>query len=217
MAGFSMASRLLTMTIVLCAGLCLSTATWGNHRAEVLRRVAASTVVVLADFPKDVMGQGSGTVIDSQAGYAFILTCAHVVYGATDIQVFPTGRPEEATRAFVERMDKNRDLALLTVKLVLPTLAIAAVGPCLYDTSYLIGAPLGECGLASEAIITDLNYSAYGYLWYRVTNGFTASGISGGTVVNEDGELIGVPTRANSKYPQMGLVIPLSDIREFLK
>jgi S1-C subfamily serine protease len=185
-------------------------------RAEVLRRVVASTVVVRSVVGEKVV-QGSGTVVAKSNGYVLVLTCYHVVRGSIALEVSPTGDPDHQAVAVVESVDEDRDLALIAAELDLPALPVSTHYPQLYDSVYLLGAPFGERGLASEAIITDIDVMFNDQLWYRLTGGFMAGGISGGSLINAQGELIGVPARANKVYPQLGLAVPLSSIRSFLR
>jgi serine protease Do len=192
-----------------------------SHRAEVMRRVAKSTVVVLASS-KTEDSLGSGTVIGTAKGYSFVLTCHHVIEGSDTIAVVAPG--DKPMPAFVERDSADRDLALLAVKASLPALPIAATPPALYDTVYVLGAPNGEVGSASEGMVTRLSYAlepdpdgGLSQRFYRVTNAFMMPGISGGTATNTNGELIGVPVRAPKETTQQGLLVAWPDVVSFVR
>ncbi len=180
-----------------------------SRRAETMRRVTLSTVVIYADY-KDAIAQGSGTVIGRFGEWAFVLTCHHVVKDALSIVVHPTGHAKATRAAYLEVGSPDHDLALLAVKgLDLPALPISVSDPELYDTVYLFGAPQGQQGTASEGIVTDLKYKLSKLPpFFRVTNAFVDHGISGGTATNTEGELVGVPARGMDGTPQFGLLVP---------
>lgn len=187
-----------------------------TKRAEVIRKVAQSTVVVNSEA-RNSYSQGSGTVIGVYNDFVFILTCHHVIEGSIAIKVFPTGKPRHAVPATIEVDSPGNDLALLVAALDLPALPLATKSPELYDTVYLVGAPAGEAGTASEGMVTDLTYRFLDRTWWRVTNGVIMAGISGGTATNADGQLIGVPARGSKATSQQGLLIPLSYINEIAR
>jgi S1-C subfamily serine protease len=165
-------------------------------------------------------GNGSGTVIDSSG---LILTNAHVVLGGGDddpywLEVGITDDPRDLpTYPYFARpvaIDRERDLALVQVAydargraveardLDLPALPLAAdtADLTLEDPVRLIGYPgvggitvtvieAGVSGFLLDATNVDLGNEG----WIKVSPA-AGSGVSGGTAVNEDGELIGVPT-----------------------
>lgn len=183
------------------------------RRADVLRVVAKSTVVVRADT-EDGWSQGSGTVVGKSGAYVFILTCHHVIDGTNNITVKQT-TARDPLPAWIELDDSTRDLTLLVAKTDLPVLAMAQTNPQLYDTVYLVGAPDAEEGSASEGMITEIDYLLANLPFYRVTNAVVMPGISGGTAVNTQGQLVGVPARGSSKTSQQGLLIPLPALVKF--
>lgn len=179
-----------------------------NRRAEVLRRVVASTVVIYAKRAKGT-AQGSGTVLGRKGDYEFVLTCHHVIEGAGGIILHPTNNEDNLLPATIEVDDPDNDLTLLVVYgLDSPILKVAKRDPEIYDTVYAVGAPFTEPGTASEGIITSLAYEEQGRLYYRTTNAFIAGGISGGTATNTDGDLIGVPAMGLRTTTQYGLLVP---------
>ncbi len=203
-----MRAVILTLSIALLAAA--ATAVYASSkRAETMRRVTLSTVVIYADY-KDAVSQGSGTVIGRYGEYAFVVTCHHVIDKALSIIVHPTGGQDSPRSAILEMDYPDHDLALLVVKgLALPALPIAAEDPELYDTVYLFGAPKGQQGTASEGIVTDLKYVLSKHPpFFRVTNAFVDHGISGGTATNTAGEFVGVPARGMADTTQFGLLVP---------
>ena len=184
------------------------------RRAEVLRKVAQSTVVIFAERSGKLV-QGSGTVLGKYGEWYFIVTCNHVIEGASRIVVAPTKHDEDLLPAFVEMAYPSNDLALLVVKdLALPVLSVAPREPQPYETVYAVGAPHTLPGTASEGIVADAHYELDKTWFYRITNAYIDSGISGGTATNVDGEFIGVPAQRFTFSTQVGLLVPRALVLE---
>lgn len=209
-----MRALVLISCILVCMGI--GTAIYAeSQRATVIRRIIQSSVTVIVDGEKEI-SLGSGTVIGTSAGYSFVLTCHHVVdTPGADIYVVPYR--QAPLNAFIEVDSPEHDLALLATRVVLPVLPVATKAPELYDTVYLVGAPDGEVGSASEALITSLDYPVDKVTMYRVTDGLMMEGISGGTATNVQGELIGVPARRHAHTTQQGALVPWGDVKAFLR
>jgi len=211
--------RLTVLTLSIFIALGIGTAIYAeSHRAEVMRRVAKSIVVIHASSPEEE-SLGSGTVIGTQGGFSFVLTCHHVIADATSIAVIAATQAKPLT-GYLEADEPERDLALLAVKATLVPLPVATVPPALYDTVYVLGAPDGQDGSASEGMVTRLSYAmddGNEQRFYRVTNAFMMPGISGGTATNTNGELIGVPVRAPKNTTQQGLLVAWPDVVPFIR
>jgi S1-C subfamily serine protease len=177
-------------------------------------------------------GFGSGTVVWVGDGQFLVLTCAHVVHEIGGVAPTDTGLFVESPylgklSAHVEKYDDDQDLTLLLVrgKTLHPAhaLKIADKEPELYARVYLLGSPLAQYGALSEGFLSDLRSSwASGAERYYVTGGFILFGISGGTALNEKGELIGVPEAVRSLggyqvLPQAGYCVSLPTIKRFLR
>jgi hypothetical protein len=176
----------------------------------------------LADGRCDLLGSGSGTIIDPSG---LILTNAHVALAGGDdpddalwLQVALTDDPRELpSLEFLARpiaIDPDLDLALLQVAydergrevdpddLDLPALELAddTADLQLEDSVRLIGYP-GVGGITVTVIESrvagfhfDLENEELGNSAWIKTNPSAGPGVSGGTAVNEVGELIGVPS-----------------------
>jgi len=215
--------RLMVLTLSIFIALGIGTAIYAeSHRAEVMRRVAQSMVVIHASSPEEE-SLGSGTVIGTVGGFSFVLTCHHVIADATNIAVIAAAQVKPLT-GYLEADEPERDLALLAVKATLVPLPVATTPPALYDTVYVLGAPDGQDGSASEGMVTRLSYAlepdsddGMAQRFYRVTNAFMMPGISGGTATNTNGELIGVPVRAPKNTTQQGLLVAWPDVVPFVR
>jgi serine protease DegS len=167
---------------------------------------------------------GSGVIIDS-AGH--IITNNHVIANADTINVqLPDGR---VSRATVVGRDPDTDLALLSVKLKdLPVMPLGhsdelQVG----DAVLAIGDPLGLGQTVTHGIVSATGRSALGVATFESfiqTDAAINAGNSGGALVNERGELIGINTAVLNKsgggsisVEGIGFAIPVNLARGVMK
>jgi S1-C subfamily serine protease len=167
--------------------------------------------------------QGSGFVFD---GDGHIVTNAHVVHGATDVEVTfadGTGRLAE-----IVGEDLNSDLAVVKVEslpegvrsLPLGNMGELAVG----QTVVAIGNPFGLEGTLTRGVISSLGRTIPALTVFSIpqsiqTDAAINPGNSGGPLLNMRGEVIGVNaqietdglTRSNLG---VGFAIPVSIVRE---
>ncbi len=138
-------------------------------------------------------GRGSGFLIDSNG---YIITNAHVVDGeAAVITVMMSDGKTEMPADIVGFANKGLDLALLKInrRVKLPTLTLAdqklvQVG----DRVYAIGTPLGEVNQSTftAGMVSGLREKGQ----YIQHDAAINNGNSGGPLLNDRGEVIGVNT-----------------------
>ncbi len=159
-------------------------------------------------------GAGSGIVI-SQDGY--ILTCAHVVSGATSVKVQLNGS-DQSYDATVVGVDSTSDIAVLKIDATGLTPAVIgdsdklAVG----ETTVAVGNPLGTLSnTVTQGIVSALNRQVTvedNDMTLIQTDTSISPGNSGGGLFNANGELIGV-VNAKSSYSEaegIGFAIPIN-------
>jgi serine protease Do len=163
---------------------------------------------------------GSGVIISPKGE---VLTNWHVVEKATEVRcLLYDGR---AMAAKVVGTDKDTDLGLLQLDLPADAkpLPFAALGDSTKlkegDFVMAMGAPWGLSRSVSIGIISCRNRflpenSQYS-LWLQ-TDASISPGNSGGPLVNTDGEVIGINTRATLEGGDMGFAIPSSTIRHIV-
>jgi len=161
---------------------------------------------------------GSGAIIDGNR----IITNAHVVAYAVDIQVSRHGDPTRypARTLFV---DHGRDLALLTVDDVrffadVKPLAIAAT-PERQARVQVLGYPIGGESLSvTEGVLSRFEMTDYAHsMRYNLVAQLDApinGGNSGGPVVS-DGKLVGLAMQALVDAENVGYCIPTPVINQF--
>jgi S1-C subfamily serine protease len=161
--------------------------------------------------------EGSGIVADKQGD---ILTNAHVVAGATQLQV--TFSDGHTATAQVKGVDQSADLAVVKVSVSQDQLHPLAIGNSdtlqVGDTALAIGSPFGLQGSFTAGIISGLNRSS------TAPNGRALTGMiqtdapinpgnSGGALLDGRGQLIGINDSIQSPIEGnvgVGFAIPVN-------
>ena len=162
-------------------------------------------------------GAGSGVIISSDG---YILTCAHVVSGASNITVTIGDQDYTAT---VVGEDDTSDVAV--IKIDATDLTPATVGDsdslAVGESVLAVGNPLGELGgTVTSGIISALNRSvtiqgtsSTNTMSLIQMDASVSPGNSGGGLFNMNGELIGLVNAKSSSSDAEGLgfAIPIND------
>ncbi len=176
---------------------------------KLIEKAAESVVKIQTD-----KGLGSGFVIN-QDGY--ILTNNHVIDGAHDIKVIIS---DNEYKASVKENDDNCDIALLKVDELknLPPLTIGD-SESVTDTEeiYTIGFPTGEKtttrGIISQKDVKiDDNEDNKFFKIDAVIN----PGSSGGPLLNDKGEVIGINTAIDQETTDYGYSLPIKNAIKIL-
>jgi S1-C subfamily serine protease len=168
--------------------------------------------------------EGSGIVVDTQGD---ILTNAHVVAGASQVQVaFSDGHTATGQ---VKGVDPSADLAVVKVSVSQDQLHPIATGNSdalqVGDTALAIGAPFGLSGTFTAGIISGLNRST------TAPNGRALTGMiqtdapinpgnSGGALLDGRGQLIGINDSIQSPVEGnvgIGFAIPINRAKSLLQ
>lgn len=174
--------------------------------------VAASVVMVRARTPDGTRAVGSGVVMSSDR----VVTAAHNLTGVSDVVVVTNSGNE--LDAKVVGTDPQTDLTLLSVQdgdLQLVQLGGSGV-PQIGQTVVAVGA--GAHYRVSIDVVSDRDVMVDAGTGVDVA-GLLETGIpvttdmSGGALVDPDGNLVGILTRATSGNPD-GLAVPVSTVRD---
>lgn len=162
-------------------------------------------------------GAGSGVII-SQDGY--ILTCAHVVSGATSVKVqLDNGDTYDAT---IVGSDSTSDIAVIKIEATGLTPAVIGDSDALAvgETVVAVGNPLGTLSNSvTDGIISALNREVTvedNDMTLLQTDASISPGNSGGGLFNANGELVGI-VNAKSSYSEaegIGFAIPINTAME---
>ena len=205
-----------------------TTVSSGMNTAQVAKTVSPSVVVITTEQvvysqwswygqSQVESGAGSGVVISSDG---YILTCAHVVSGASNITVTIGDTDYPAT---VVGEDDTSDVAVL--KIDATDLTPATVGNsdslAVGESVLAVGNPLGELGgTVTSGIVSALNRSvtiqgtsSTNTMSLIQMDASVSPGNSGGGLFNMNGELIGLVNAKSSSSDAEGLgfAIPIND------
>ena len=165
-------------------------------------------------------GTGSGIVLDTSGN---ILTNAHVIAGASQIQVtFSDGKTAAAS---VAGSNTAADLAVVHVSVAASSLHPVPLGDSsavrVGDAVYAIGAPFGLAQTMTAGIVSGLNRSnqGTGLTGLIQTDAPINPGNSGGALLNTLGQVIGVNDSIESPIAGnvgVGFAIPINAVKQLL-
>lgn len=180
---------------------------------------------------------GSGAVVKTNALGSFVLTAEHVcstindlrknLVGHLPLQAESAVQGRDGTRriAYAIKVDKHLDLCLAFVPdFHRPAVVLAAEAPEIADTVYSISAPRGFFGPETSMIPImkglytgrmAVKLQGKPVVWDTYTLRI-APGSSGGMLVNEKGELIGMTHRLLSVFDEISFGTTYEDLRNFL-
>ena len=198
-----------------------------SSTTDVIEKVNSRVVGVLVYANGTASGSGSGVVYRVDGKTAYIITNAHVVSGATDVQVVFSNK--ESVNATIVGSDTYSDIAVLKLTADFDMTAIKCGDSSLLDqgeTVLAIGSPLGieYAGTVTQGIVSgidrtvsvDLNDDGQEDWDMNViqTDAAINPGNSGGALVNMAGELVGITSMklSNTSVEGMGFALPINDV-----
>jgi len=203
-----------------------------------ISRIAESVVLVLAlDGNGEPFASGSGTIVTPNGE---IYTNRHVVEGGADYAILTLeamGEPAQlayfATATLVHptvdfaklQIDRDADGRRIDPNsLNLPVIPLASDDSGIGENIFVFGYPdLGEAHLVltSGSVTTIINDTLNGLrlpFWYQ-TDAQISPGNSGGLAVNNDGQMIGIPTQVRAEertLGRLGAILTVTAIRAAL-
>ncbi|CAK1244096.1 Periplasmic serine protease [Fructobacillus fructosus] len=180
----------------------------------------------------ETASEGSGVVLRASNGTADIITNNHVIESSAKIQVVDANG-DKATATII-KSDANQDLALIRVKSAAfkQVAALANSDKVVTGQNVMaIGSPLGAAysSTMTKGIVSQAKRS----LTASETNNHTVSviqtdaainqGNSGGALINESGQVIGIASSKitastqNTNIEGMGFAIPSNQVAAFIK
>ncbi|AGF56586.1 serine protease Do [Clostridium saccharoperbutylacetonicum] len=155
-------------------------------------------------------GMGSGFAIDKNT----IITNAHVVNGFNTVTVkLYNGK---SCVGKVSKIDKNIDLALIQVEEALtPLKLVSEDNIAIGKEVYAIGAPEDIPYTMTKGIVSAKNRKVKNHEYIQIDASIN-SGNSGGPLINENGEVIGINTMKLLDAEGIGFAIGTSTINNFV-
>ena len=170
-------------------------------------------------------GAGSGVVI-SQDGY--ILTCAHVVSGATSVKVQLNGS-DESYDATIVGQDSTSDIAVLKIDATGLTPAVIGDSDALAvgEVAVAVGNPLGTLSnTVTDGIVSALNRQVTvqnNDMTLIQTDASINNGNSGGALINKYGQVVGITSAklsgnafGSATVEGMGFAIPINTAKDIV-
>ncbi len=177
----------------------LCSITFAQNKPQLDKIDKAVVVVLIYDYYGNYIGHGSGFIIDPKG---IVVTNYHVVKDAYSLKVRinNNGFMKDYEVENIISGDESIDLAKISIKntnsVKFPYLKLSSISPKKGDACWTIGTPaeIEYMNTVSEGIISNIYYKGIA-LWsgrmLQLTAPFT-HGSSGGALVNEKGEVIGV-------------------------
>jgi serine protease Do len=166
-------------------------------------------------------GLASGFIVQADG---YILTNAHVVEGASQVEV-ELGEEGERLPARVVGQDDASDVALVKVAAGRP-LAILPLGDSdrvqIAEWVMVVGNPFGLAHTVTVGIVSHTGRSDVapagrgGYYDFIQTDAPINPGSSGGPILNLRGEVVGIATAINATGHGIGFAVPINMAKEIL-
>ncbi len=182
--------------------------------AQIADKIGRATVIVKTKDSGGSVSSGSGFVVDPSG---VIVTNLHVVEGADAIQIrFPSGDVYDVTG--VRGVDRKRDLAVLQIPgFDLPVVRLGNSNKVKAgDRIVVIGTALGVLeNTVTTGVVSGIR-QLEGYRIFQM-EAAVSRGNSGGPVVNEQGEVIGVTVAKLTGGESLNFAVPINYARGLLQ
>jgi putative serine protease PepD len=190
------------------AGARREVASTATPTATQIYRQDSTGVVAIKAVTAEGEDEGTGIVLNDQG---LILTNDHVIKGATSLSVDASGSSNKTTSATIVGEEANQDLALIKVDplgLGLKPLTLASSSSVqVGDTVYAIGTPYGLEETFTKGIVSAMGREIAAPDGAKITGAIQTDaalnpGNSGGPLLSEQGEVIGVNSQIASDAAQ---------------
>lgn len=189
--------------------LLLLAAAWPAHAdfAGAADRIRDSVVTVMVD-----KSMGTGFIVSPDGD---VLTNKHVIGQATAAQVKLSNGDE--VPATVAKVSAQQDLAVLKIdRQHLPAVVFASSAKLKQGSEVAaLGVPFGLSDTLTKGIVSSPSRDIEGRKYIQIDAALN-QGNSGGPVINDQGQVVGVATKAALKAENMGFAIPSDDVVAFL-
>jgi Trypsin-like peptidase domain len=199
--------RWLVFLVVFVQSFC----SWAQSSTKAIVRanLPAVVTIVLTNEAGEIVGSGSGFVVNPNG---LIVTNYHVIEEANAAKVHLQSGDSYRVEGVVE-VDPDRDFALIKIPAVdLPVVRLGnsnnvEVG----EKVVAIGSPQGLTGTVSEGVLSQMRpMGEYKMIQHTAA---ISPGSSGGPLLNEAGEVIGVNTLQRTEGQNLNFALPVNYVR----
>ena len=205
--------------IFLCLILSIPVHAFGlsSKSPSVIYKKINPAIVAVDTRLSDGISCGTGCIIDKSG---VILTSAHVLEDGKDI-IITMSNGEDYKASIIKKFGRNRDIALLKISVPyeLTTVKLGDSAKVKVGDSVLaIGNPFGFNGTLTKGIISRIDHFKN-----RIqTDAAINPGSSGGPLLNEHGEIIGINQAIynpdnNISNIGIGFATPINTIKEYME
>lgn len=174
--------------------------------AQIVERVKPS-VVLLKVYNQAGRQTGLGSGFAMQDGR--VVTNAHVVRGATNVEIFDHKGSLVGTAHFAEALSNSVDIAILPRVTGLTGLPLASGEPAVGNDIVVIGAPEGLANTVSNGIVSSVR-DVEGQRLMQISAPISP-GSSGGPVLSMSGEVVGVSVSSRAGQ-NLNFAVPVSNV-----
>jgi S1-C subfamily serine protease len=186
--------------------------------ADLIEKIEPSVILLDVSGP-DRAGKGSGFIVSTDG---IAVTNHHVIDGMTKaVATFSDGRKANVIGILFSSEEKDLAVIKLSISDTLP-LTLASTLPRKGDLTVAFGAPKGLSFTASEGIVSAIRTEDFPQEWPKAsaiiqTSTPISSGNSGGPLVNNRGEVVGVNTFVMVTGQNLNFAISANDISAVIK
>ncbi|MBI5476852.1 MAG: tetratricopeptide repeat protein [Ignavibacteriales bacterium] len=177
---------------------------------KIYEKVSKAVVIIHAyDYNDSLTKQGSGVVLNDKG---YVVTNYHVLSGCERLEILH-GK-EIIPYVDIIGIDVEKDILILKIKeKKFPAVKIGDTKTLkIGQRIYAIGSPMGLENTISEGIISGLrSYEEINRNFIQITASIS-HGSSGGAVLNDKGELIGISTLTVKEGKNINFAIPIDEI-----
>jgi len=183
--------------------------------SNIYKKISPAIVSIDAQA-NEFVSCGTGCIIEENGT---ILTSAHVLDDGHDILV-TTSNGQDYKASVIKKMGENKDIAILKINAPYPLKTVKMgnsekikVG----EKVYALGNPFGFAGTFTQGIISIIDYNKN-----RIqTDAAINPGSSGGPLLNQNGEIIGINQAIynpdnNISNVGIGFAIPINTVKDYL-
>jgi len=198
------------LSVVCCATLLLGAAMCSADFSQAFRQIDPAVVTITAGEKS-----GSGFIVSADG---HVVTNRHVVEEDEDVQIVVKLQNDEEVEAAIAHSSIERDLCVLKIERTnLPVVQFASSDKLESGQEIAaIGAPLGLEHSVTRGVISALAREIEGKTYIQLDAALN-EGNSGGPLINEDAQVIGMAVMVAEEAENVGFAIPSVAVMQFLQ